>query len=56
MMAIPTKWEIFKEFVGNLIAGAVFFGILLLLSWCLGQAIDKQSQIDEAQRAEVVRL
>jgi hypothetical protein len=55
-MFAPSKREVLKEFVGNLIAGAVFFGILLLLSWCLGQAIDKQAQIDEAQRAEVVRL
>lgn len=56
MMALPTKREVLKRFIGNLIAGAVFFGLLMLLAWGLGYAVDKQAQIDEAQRAEVVRL
>jgi len=59
MMAIPTKWEIFKEFVGNLIAGILLFGSIMLIAWAAGYGVDKQARIDEQQRdqrAEVVRL
>jgi len=53
MISLPSKKEVLKEFCGNLIAGAVFFGLLMLLAWGLGYAIDKQAEIDEAQRAEM---
>lgn len=56
MIVLPSKREVLKEFIGNLIAGVVFFGLLMLLAWGLGYAVDKQAKIDEAQRAEIVRL
>lgn len=54
-MIVPSKREVLKEFVGNLIAGAVFFAILMALAWVLGYAVDKQARIDEAQRAEIAQ-
>ena len=59
MMVLPTKWETLKEFVKNLLAGAVFFGAILLVSWALRYGIDKQIRIEEQQqkeRPEAVRL
>lgn len=55
-MIAPTWKQILIKFLGDMAMGAIVFAILMALAWGLGVAIDKQAQIDEAQRAEVVRL
>ena len=55
-MIAPTWKQILIKFLGDMAMGAIVFFILMALAWGLGVAIDKQAQIDEAQRADVVRL